>query len=285
MDQSEESQLEAAIRASLEELQPANNKIIIFSSDDEEDGGGVEMERGGSEDDLKWTGSDGSDMDADVVEVHQGVTGNPMLRESTRRRDAIPAATTGRLTSRGGKLSDNSGQTPSVSRPKLNMDVKLKPCSVDINPVNSTSRKRFSSSDDELPRKAMRMYSLKSEPPPQTNHHKSQDATDDVTLVAPTLSLSRGKKGQNGGRKGKGRAKEVVSNDLSIEEQLTSGSVKKEDVSHIVIRLPEGNRVQKAFLCHQPIQVTNLHLSRCKSLDWFPCSASQTLNPKLRFKV
>ena len=44
-------------------------------------------------------------------------------------------------------------------------------------------------------------------------------------------------------------------NCLSVEEQVASGSVSKDEVSQIVVRMPNGSRVQKSFICHHPIEV------------------------------
>ena len=44
-------------------------------------------------------------------------------------------------------------------------------------------------------------------------------------------------------------------NCLSVEEQIASGSISKDEVSQIVVRMPEGSRVQKSFICHHPIEV------------------------------
>jgi len=44
-------------------------------------------------------------------------------------------------------------------------------------------------------------------------------------------------------------------NCLSVEEQVASGSISKDKVSQIVVRMPNGSRVQKSFICHHPIEV------------------------------
>ena len=49
--------------------------------------------------------------------------------------------------------------------------------------------------------------------------------------------------------------------DITLEEQLASGSVKKEDLVQIVLRLPDGARLQKSFMCTHPIEVRVLALS------------------------
>ena len=41
---------------------------------------------------------------------------------------------------------------------------------------------------------------------------------------------------------------------LSVEEQLMSGSISKGDVSWIVVKMLDGSRVQKNFICHHPIE-------------------------------
>ena len=43
---------------------------------------------------------------------------------------------------------------------------------------------------------------------------------------------------------------------LSVEEQIASGSISKDEVSQIVVRMPDGSRVQKSFVCHHPIEVS-----------------------------
>ena len=54
-------------------------------------------------------------------------------------------------------------------------------------------------------------------------------------------------------RKGKQRASSVAEN--SVEERLAAGLLQKEDISQLTFRLPDGTRIQKAFLCTSPLQV------------------------------
>ena len=41
-----------------------------------------------------------------------------------------------------------------------------------------------------------------------------------------------------------------------IVEQLASGDIHKDDISRILFRLPNGTRLQKNFMCEQPLQVS-----------------------------
>lgn len=246
MDQTEESQLEAAIRASLEQLQPASN-ALTFSSDEEM--GGV------SDSEFFLIGSDGSEMDAE--EVDHGPMNAVGSRESGRDEQTSESTTAnlvGRVTWKGEQRSNASGQTS-----KSNTDSKQRSPAVGVHPLNSTAmargRKRYSTgSEDDLPRKALRVYSPTEELAPHSNHLTSRQGAG-----KEPASVAAAPKGRTGGRKGKGKAKETKS--LSVEEQLESGAIRKEDVAHVLIRLPEGERVQKAFLRLHPVQVCGCGVS------------------------
>ncbi len=135
---------------------------------------------------------------------------------------------------------------------QVSPQIRVKDCTVDITPVvvDKPSRKRKASGVElHVPRKALREDHL--EPVQQTVLQ-----TDDSTLSRQT----RAQKGRrSNASKGKGKARVENSESAvvvdSAEDQLASGAIGMESVTQLLIRLPDGSRLQKAFICHHPIQV------------------------------
>ena len=71
-----------------------------------------------------------------------------------------------------------------------------------------------------------------------------------------TVELKPKKGAVSSQRKGKQKAPSSTSI-VTVEEKLQSGELQKVDVSQVVIRLPDGVRIQKAFLCNNPIMVSD----------------------------
>lgn len=71
-----------------------------------------------------------------------------------------------------------------------------------------------------------------------------------------TVELKPQKGAVSSQRKGKQKASSSTSL-VTVEDKLKSGELQKVDVSQVVIRLPDGVRIQKAFLCNKPIMVSN----------------------------
>lgn len=71
-----------------------------------------------------------------------------------------------------------------------------------------------------------------------------------------TVELKPKKGAVSSQRKGKQKAPSATSL-ITVEDKLQSGELKKVDVSQVVIRLPDGVRIQKAFLCNNPIMVSD----------------------------
>ena len=114
---------------------------------------------------------------------------------------------------------------------------------------------------------------------PLANHHAQKrkrrysNLDHDVDLVAPlkkvvhsdcgetetdghhyNVSSGRAEKGVvTNIRKGKQRASSLAEN--SLKERLAAGLLQKEDISQLTFRLPDGTRIQKAFLCTSSLQV------------------------------
>ena len=165
MNQSEESQLEAAIRASLEQLNNGGNKTL---SDTDEDLFSIESEESEMEtENGDYNTSCKSKSTDDTNGLLQGKNSDIFGSNLTRREDGRPC--------------DPISKTTSNTR--LNPDIKLKPFSVDINPISPrrVGRKRPSSSEaeTELPRKALRRDSDSQAPPkPKPKSLEASKVTD-----------------------------------------------------------------------------------------------------------
>lgn len=246
LDQSEESQLEAAIRASLEEMQgsrPGRSGDDFITLTD-------------SEEEFHSLSNGESENEGEVVD---GLDRNPGLWSDQQEIDTDSMEGT---TTKSRKRGKNTGVGGIVSP-----SVKLKPCTVDIHPISPIvqNRKRPSSgeSDGRLPAKLprsdryeARRHELTKTDESQTTSSGSKQNTDRNETQLPNCTK---KKGNRVSKKGKNKAV-FASSGESVEELLAAGTVSKEEVSHILIRLPDGSRVQRAFICDHPIEV---HVCGC----------------------
>ena len=249
MDESEESQLEAAIRASLEQAQAPSSHPLTFSVSD-------------SEDELYCPSTGGSDMEAEfdtccVVPQY----GTPESR-SWEETDSVTvlSSTNVRIKKRDEVSSCDEGacvvrQSGSVNS-QLSPRIKVKDCTVDVIPVTveNLSRKRKSSEDGsgELVEKARRIDHLES-----MKHTMLR--TDDSKPERQT-HFQKGQRSNSSKGKGRARVQHSQTDSAAIvvdstEDQLASGAIEKDSVTQLLFRLPDGTRLQKAFVCHHPIQV------------------------------
>ena len=244
-DMSEEQQLEAAIRASLqykpkkcnhEHIVDSDEFVSLSSGDEEEEEGGVvvsEMEEG-----------DGDSMD--------GPTKSELVSKTSLTGEGLSlfsaTNTTGSTANRTNSSSGSSHSTV-VSEGYFRHS-------------NASSRKRKSSNDvnddSSLPVKKMARSDL-------TNTHKHLQTDETRLCELPDLKSSehphnqlRHEKGSvSSCRKGKQRVTSSwTASTVSVEDRLKSGELQRVDVSQVVIRLPDGVRIQKAFLCNSPIAVS-----------------------------
>ncbi|CAI8008085.1 UBX domain-containing protein 7 [Geodia barretti] len=147
--------------------------------------------------------------------------------------------------------------------------------------LNIRYRKRKSSFAEcvSMPLKKMPRSSTMQEQ--QEVKHSGNVVTVKVSELAHSLSCKG--KGKSSVSKGK--------TPLSVEEQLESGKLLKAEVSRILIRLPNGSRLHKAFLSNSPIKELFSFLSE-RDIDStqheimtnFPKRSLKDLNHFLTFK-
>ena len=315
MDQSEESQLEAAIRASLQEgegkMSNRGEELTTINLTDDSDDF-VSISSGGS--DIEGSLSDCEEIGNSTVRKLQDVTNVSSLTTCAQplansEQNSVGVWKSTKLQMREGverlslhpqdeevvvRISPSAGNSSSGT-PRLSPTVRLKSFSVDVNNILSPSkrsRKRpYSGEMNEVEvidgprqRKSVRVDEHSESKLSQGGVQSSNNGSDDVVVVSsegyrtePSLRKEPSQKTERTKRRGKGRAGVVVkrkgmssvpvtdstdSGKLSIEEQLTSGSISKDDVSWIVVRMLDGSRVQKNFICHHPIEVCGCMISQ-----------------------
>lgn len=263
VEQTEQSQLEAAIQASLRDCQASSNvtkgskyELVFSDSDDENDPVCLSSDAISDMDETDggWTGI------ADVVD----------LCNDTK----VPAPT-------GGVESQITVDSPVHLKAQTvsvgaGSEVRLKPVGIHDKSLlqsimeepqpelTKRNRKRTSSLSlvqDEHPRKVLR-----------SNSTKKSGETHNVTRSSSNASNGHSVPLTSQPRKKNKKRKNVIANGVqsqttlnfdsdtnclspTVEELLESGSVRKHEVSHILFRLPDGARLQKAFICSHPIEV------------------------------
>ena len=218
VDECEESQLEAAIRASLAETQASSKPYYLVDSDDQC---------------SPVVSSDESD------EVVCG----------RRRRKA-----------RGG-IHSSSSEDERVTSPfahHIPSDMSLDPLVGDDQSSSAGHRERGKKrhcsfeTNGELPRKLLKQI--------------VSSRLDDTASEQCESAVGRKGKERAGSS---GVAKKTKAVPLlpgqTLEEQLASGAVSARDVAVLLVRLPDGTRVEKAFNRTHPIQVRTL-FSNCRRL-------------------
>ena len=169
------------------------------------------------------------------------------------------------------EVGDILSLDPSIENDSLaqNSGVKLKsPFSMDINDSDSGVRRKrkYVEEVDEVEGAHLRKYARGDHQEVQTD----KDVADDSKrLKAKQNRKSEQSQRMERTRRGKGRVGAAVKQKgmstvqvtdgagscFSVEEQIASGSISKDEVSQIVVRMPDGSRVQKSFVCHHPIEV------------------------------
>lgn len=115
--------------------------------------------------------------------------------------------------------------------------------------VKDGDRKRKSSDDESTnppQRKMLRTSTFEDPCLPETK-------VANTCIVDVQSQLKTEKVAVSNWHKGKQR---ISASTVSVEEKLELGELKKADVSQIVIRLPDGARIQKAFMSNSPIEVS-----------------------------
>lgn len=256
-DLSEESQIEAAIKASLQEAisddkagktNSTTKYHLVFSDDSEEECITV------SSDEATC-----SDMDTDIG------SSQPVQLSSKRTKKSCV------------KTDDSYSPTCSTTTVPLlnNTDnddvVELKSSDIKFNKQNTSSHKRhnrkrhLSSRSVNSPlgsaSKVLRIDD--SDEDEESTHHTVNAA--EATCNSNSKGKSSMSRIRTKARKGTTESGHSAwnSNETNIEELLASGLVKKEDLAHIVFRLPDGTRIQKAFISIHPIKVSFIQATNC----------------------
>ena len=299
VDQSEESQIEAAIRASLQEAEERDRRgkqqTTIDLTDDSDECVSISSEDSDIEVDFSH-GRNTEDIDngavkslQDLSNVNNLTAAMKLSAKSELNSDSVWRLTRQQMKKRTegipqgkSEVGDISSLEPCIQNDSLaqNSGVKLKsPFSMDVNVSDSgISRKRkYAEEVDEEEGAQLRKWAR------GDNHREAQTdkvvADDSKRLKTEQNRKSEQSQKTERTRRGKGRVGAAVKqkgmstvqvsdgtgNCLSVEEQVASGSVSKDEVSQIVIRMPNGSRVQKSFICHHPIEVRPA-FSECKSV-------------------
>ncbi len=209
IDLSEESQLEAAITASLE---AADNCVLVFSDDSDTDHASRNPDRNKE----------------DPLHHHETTSGGRRVVKDIRTGGANEMATKGILTRK--RLSGSVAGTGREKRMRTDMDPMCKA----IDGIELTN---------SLPEECVGESSNK--------------------VVVVNGKEKRGKRGKGRGKaKGKCKQQEVAApfsdEDVAgctVDELLARGDIRKEDVSWLLFRLPDGTRCQQSFLCTHPVRV------------------------------
>ena len=243
MELSEQSQLEAAIQASLHDCQASTNAVkksskyeLIFSESDSDENDVISLSSGAKSDmdetDRGWMGTTDVDLHSDS---------DTQAHSSTKEADSSIVA-----------------DSPVMVSVDADCEVRVKP--VDIHnallqrdneeprPKQTMNRKRNSSQsslESEHPRKVLRASSSKTSDYSfgRLQRVKSKRSKDPVVKQSP---------------KNHEQSQTLITvnnNSNSVEELLKSGSIGSHEVSRILFRLPDGSRLQKAFICSHPIKV------------------------------
>lgn len=232
MELSEQSQLEAAIQASLHDCQASTNAVKKSSK--------YELVFSESESDENDVISLSSDAKSDVDETDGGWMGT-----STKEADSSVVA-----------------DSPVMVSVDADCEVRVKPVDIcDNDPLlqrgneeprskQTVNRKRNSSQsslESEHPRKILKASSSKMSDYSlgRSQRVKSKRSRDPVVKQSPKKNHEQS------------QTLITINNNStnSVEELLKSGSIRSHEVSHILFRLPDGSRLQKAFICSHPIKV------------------------------
>lgn len=211
MDECEESQLEAAIRASLAETQAENKPYYLIDSDDQSS-----------------PGTPGDDDNEEVCVRRKATTdrmpqGSKCIDSTSSDDERVP--------------SPFAHHTPS----DINFDsIDDSSTSVDCRERGRKRHRSFETNGD-VPRKLLKQIVSS-----RLDDCKPEQHEDEVRRKgkekAGSLGVPR-------------KAKDLPPSRQTLEEQLALGTVSASDVAVLLVRLPDGTRVEKAFYSTHPIQV------------------------------
>ena len=203
-------------------------------------------------------------------ELHSDGVWKSTRQQMKRRTEDVPQGESG--------VGDILSLDPSIENDSLaqNSGVKLKSLfSVDANDSDSGVRRKrkYAEEVDEVEGAQLRKCARGDHQEVKT--HKGV-ADDSKRLKTKQNRKSEQSQKTERTKRGKGRVGATVKQKgvstvqvtdgagscLSVEEQIASGNISKDEVSQIVVRMPDGSRVQKSFICHHPIEVSPAFLQQ-----------------------
>ena len=222
----EDEQLQAAIKASLQETKPETRDFAQPNGDSDE----FLSLCSGEEDETDACRA--SDMEHDAGKITSDTLLSPMYTATHSDADVCAM------------LTQETALFTSSARDRTTL-----PANDSL--IDLQTRKRKCTADEEW-------YDIGVPSPKMPRSSIFQQASKLVPGDTSTMANSSEfcgnfqiqRKGKGSNLKGKHKATSV-----SVEEQLESGRLDKAEVSRIVIRLPNGTRLQKTFLCRSPIKV------------------------------
>ena len=239
---SEQSQLEAAIQASLQDCPSPTKKTkyeLIFSDSDDDGNDHTSLNSGGVSD-MDET-DEGCMGGTDTVDI----AGDPDVLASTSFKWTVTTDPPTKLTSLTATSCDINTK-PVDSHGVSIDDVKnSQPQQIRKNRKLESSP---SSSQEELPRKVLRSKDSDDCYSPVMRSQRKCSKSDPVKPQSPNKSKC------NVGNGTQPQAT-LKSDTTTLEEQVVTGAIQRDEVSYILFRLPDGSRLQKAFVCSHPIKV------------------------------
>lgn len=257
MELSEQSQLEAAIQASIQDCQSSSNPSnktskyeLVFSDSDDDENDPVSVSSDAISDMDETDG--GWNNIANVVDV--GSDGDVLTHASTKSPLHIESP------SFINSSSDTNFTIDKHNPPFLEKESKQE--------LIGKSRKRTfsqSSAQDHQPRKIRKSSTTKNI---DRSHHivtRSQrnvksdccEPTEISNGQPPSRYRNRNTSVANGARSQllNCDSSSTSTTSTTVEKLVETGAIGKDEVSHILFRLPDGTRVQKTFICSHPIKV------------------------------
>jgi len=233
INKSEQSQLEAAIQASLEEL--SHRTAIVVTSDS-------------SDNELLLSTSDDDEM------------GVALTRAMTRSRAVVRSQ--GKSSSRSEVAASERIHVASL----LNSEGSRKRRSNELTEEGGGSAKKKTRTNLEPMCDAINNIELNRLMSVETKEDDVEPFTDSTKDGRGGAKKGRGKGGHRSKRKSAGSGTTGLSSDESAGkvsspqkpdpgDLLQSGSLQKEQVSQILFRMPDGSRLHKTFMSSSPVQV------------------------------
>ena len=244
---SEQSQLEAAIQASLHDCQGSTNALsgsskyeLVFSESE-------------SDDDLVSLNSD-TKSDMDETDKRWVDNTDIYLRNGNHAR-----------------VHTSSEGAAFIDRPVLDTtdaDSKVRETPTDIQPLLSIDEEETRAEQTLSRKRSLSQSSIDGEYPQKVRRGSRSKASNyslEWSQKAKSKLVKNFNDEQRSPKLAQSSGAEFNSDSTnSVEALLVSGMIENDQVSHILFRLPDGSRLQKAFICLHPIKVMRtFSMSKC----------------------